>query len=290
MKAPDFDYVRPDSIDQALAVLAEHGDRAQVLAGGQSLLAMLNLRLSSPDVLVDIGGLPGLRSIEVLDDHVRIGALVTHTQLLESALIARSVPLLAAAVPHVAHLAIRNAGTIGGSLALADPAAEYPAVALALDARLVLRGAAGERRVAAADWCVGLYATARRDDELLVAIEFPVAGPAHRSVFLELARRRGDYAMVGLAAALEWVDGRVAAARFGWLAVGDQPLATPATAAVLLGRDLDQASIEAARRTLAEELPAHGDLHCDAPTRSHLAGVLLNRALVAIASQTGAHS
>ena len=159
MKAADFEYVRVTSLAQAFEQLAQRGESAQILAGGQSLMPMLNLRLATPGCLIDIGGLPGLRDIRHDGAMLHVGALVTHRQLQESALVSRLVPLLAQAVPHVAHLAIRNAGTLGGSLALADPAAEYPAVALALGATLVVQGAQGVRRIAAGDFFQGLYQT-----------------------------------------------------------------------------------------------------------------------------------
>lgn len=301
MKAPAFDYVRPDSLDAALALLRRHGGDAQVLAGGQSLMPMLNLRMASPSVLVDIGGLPGLRAIEPTSAGLRIGALVTHTQLLESARVADDLPLLAQAVPHVAHVAIRNAGTIGGSLALADPAAEYPAVALALEATLVLAGAGGERRVPAAAFFRGLYETARAADEILVAVEFPARSPSQRFAFLELSRRRGDYAMVGLAASLTLSAAaagggslaetagapQVEAARLAWFALGDRPLTASAAQAALVGRPLDAAAMQDTARGLSADLdgalaPMAG-LDCDVATKRHLAGVLLGRALKRIA-------
>jgi carbon-monoxide dehydrogenase medium subunit len=279
MKAPDFEYVRPASLDEALAELARRGDSAQILAGGQSLMAMLNLRLAAPGCLVDIGGLPGLGEIRREGDVVRVGALVTHRQLEESAEIAASVPLLAQAVPHVAHLAVRNAGTIGGSLALADPAAEYPAVALALEASIVVQGTGGVRRIAAADYFQGFYRTARQAQEILVGVEFPVRRPAERVHFSELARRRGDYAMVGLAALLRFDAGIVSRARLAFLAVGDRPVLATDAMAALQGRTLDAQTTRAAQDALARDLDPGGDLQADPATKQHLARVLLGRAL-----------
>jgi carbon-monoxide dehydrogenase medium subunit len=279
MKAPDFEYVRPASMDDALAELARRGDSAQILAGGQSLMAMLNLRLAAPGCLVDIGGLPGLGEIRREGDVVRVGALVTHRQLEESAEIAASVPLLAQAVPHVAHLAVRNAGTIGGSLALADPAAEYPAVALALEATIVVQGTGGVRRIAAADYFQGFYRTARQAQEILVGVEFPVRRQNERSHFSELARRRGDYAMVGLAALLQVDAGVVSRARLAFLAVGDRPVLATDAMAALQGRALDAQATRAAQDALARDLDPGGDLQADPATKKHLARVLLGRAL-----------
>ncbi len=283
MKAAAFDYVRPASLGEALAILAERGSVARVLAGGQSLLAMMNLRLATPALVVDIGRVPGLREIARVGDRLRIGALVTHAALGASADVARSVPLLAQAVPHVAHVAIRNAGTIGGSLALADPSAEYPAVALALDARVVLASLEGERTLSASDFFLGLYETAMRADEVLVATEWPCAEADDRSVFLELARRRGDYAMAGVAASVRMRAGRVESARLGWLSLADRPILAESAARAIVGTALDAAAIAAARAALTLDLRTHTASHRDAPTRHHLAAVLLDRALRTLA-------
>ena len=180
MKAPEFSYVKPGFLGEVFDLLDRHGDRARVLAGGQSLLASLNLRLSEPELLVDITGVPGLSGIAVSGQTVRIGALTTHRQIETSAEIARHLPLLAQAVRNVAHVAIRNVGTFGGSIALADPAAEYPACAIALGATFVLAARAGERRVKAREFFRGLYETALRPGELVTAGEFPLAGRAVR--------------------------------------------------------------------------------------------------------------
>lgn len=279
MKAADFEYVRVSSLAQAFEQLAQRGESAQILAGGQSLMPMLNLRLATPGRLIDIGGLPGLRDIRLDGATLHVGALVTHRQLQESALVADHVPLLAQAVPHVAHLAIRNVGTLGGSLALADPAAEYPAVALALEATLVVQGAKGVRRIAAGDFFQGLYQTARLPHEILVDVEFPVIGPAARAHFSELARRRGDFAMVGLAAQLEFDAGIVARARLAYLAVADRPVLATGAMAALQGRAPDDEALRAARTALAGDLDPAGDLQCDPATKQHLAGVLLTRAI-----------
>src|SRR6266446_9331417 len=200
MKAPRFAYVRPASLVEALALLAEHKDEARVLAGGQSLVPMLNFRVAAPKVLVDINRIAGLSGIKVAKNHIRIGALTRHVELERSADIARHLPLIASAMPHIAHPAIRNRGTFGGSCALADPAAELPACALALDATFVVAGKKGERRIPSQDFFKGLYATALKAGELLVAAEFPLPKPGYASAFGELARRHGDYAMVGVAA------------------------------------------------------------------------------------------
>lgn len=279
MKAADFEYVRVTSLAQAFEQLAQRGESAQILAGGQSLMPMLNLRLATPGCLIDIGGLPGLRDIRHDGAMLHVGALVTHRQLQESALVSRLVPLLAQAVPHVAHLAIRNAGTLGGSLALADPAAEYPAVALALGATFVVQGAQGVRRIGADDFFQGLYQTARLPHEILVGVEFPVVTPAGRAHFSELARRRGDFAMVGLAAQFEINEGVIARVRLAYLAVADRPVLAAGAMAALQGRAPDAQAVRAARVALAGDLDPPGDLQCDPATKRHLAGVLLTRAI-----------
>ena len=279
MKSPDFDYFRANTLQEALTCLQAHGSNAQLLAGGQSLLAMLNLRLASPQILIDISRIPGLSSIERHGSVLRIGALVTHRQLLDSAEVAASVPLLAQAVPYVAHLAIRNAGTIGGSLALADPAAEYPSVALALQATLIATSLRGERRIAAADYFKGLYQTALAEDEILTAVEFPVATPEQRFSFQELARRRGDYAMVGVACAITWSAGRVSDARITFLAMGDGPVLASHAMKALVGTSLDAAAIQASQQALSQDLAPAGDLQATPETKCHLARVLMGRAL-----------
>lgn len=279
MKSPDFDYFRANSLQEALTCLQKHGANAQLLAGGQSLLAMLNLRLASPHILIDISRIPGLSSIERHGSVLRIGALVTHRQLLDSVEVAASVPLLAQAVPYVAHLAIRNAGTIGGSLALADPAAEYPSVALALQATLIATSLRGERRIAAADYFQGLYQTALAEDEILTAVEFPVATPEQSFSFQELARRRGDYAMVGVACAITWSAGRVSDARITFLAMGDGPVLASHAMKALVGTSLDAAAIQASQQALSQDLSPAGDLQATPETKCHLARVLMGRAL-----------
>ncbi len=284
MKAAAFDYTRASSVEQAIDLLREHAPSAQILAGGQSLMAMMNLRLAQPGILIDIGGIQALKSIAVQGKVLRIGALVTHHAVMQSDLVAKHVPLLAQAVPHVAHLAIRNVGTIGGSLALADPAAEYPAVALALKATIVAQGPKGERRIAIDDYFQGLYQTALQSDELLVAIEFPLAESGQVFHFDELSRRRGDYAMVGLACALRMQGQLVQEVRLAYLAVGDGPVLAKAAMDRLQGQTLDAASIQAAQQALATDLHPNGDLQADAATKVHLARVLLGRALQAMRS------
>ena len=215
MKPSPFDYVRATNLTEALALLERHGEQAQILAGGQTLIATLNMRLSAPDWLIDITRIPGLSGITLTETHLVIGALTTHREIERSALVAQYAPLLGQAAPHIAHAAIRNSGTIGGSIAFADPAAEWPACCVALDARFVIQALSGERRVSARTFFRGLYDTDRAAHEIITAIEIPRERAPRRSVFMELARRHGDYAIVGVA-----LLGRVDQGRLSDVAIG----------------------------------------------------------------------
>jgi len=284
LKAPPFAYIKAESIEQVFDLLLQYGDRARILAGGQSLLAALNLRLSAPELLIDITALRGMADIALQDGTVRIGALVTHAELERSPMIARHVPLLALAVPYIAHVAIRNVGTFGGSIALADPAAEYPACAVALGATFTLAGKSGERRVPAREFFKGLYETALRPGEVLIAGEFPAHRAGERTAFLELARRHGDYAMIGVAARARMDDGRFADARLAFFGIGDKPVLAAHACEAVEGRAAGPEAIEAAQAALATELHAAPDLHTSASAKLHLAKVLTSRALTALAS------
>ena len=269
MKANATEYARAGSVAEAIALLTEHGDAAQLIAGGQSLLPALNLRLSAPALLIDIARLPELRTIALEDDTLRIGAGCTHATLLADPVVAAHAPLLPRALAHVAHPAIRNRGTIGGSLANADPAAELPACALALGATIVMQGPAGRRSVAADRFFTGLFETALHPGEIIVAVEFPLT-PAARWGFDELARRSGDYAMVGLAAQAG------ATIRLAYFSVGTT-CRLAYDAARCLQPGITPATIEAAAEALGTDLPEHADLQASAITRLHLARVLLRR-------------
>jgi carbon-monoxide dehydrogenase medium subunit len=255
LKAPSFAYAKPRTLAEALELLARHGEGARILAGGQSLIPSLNMRLSAPEILVDITGLKEFSRIEVSNGTVKVGALVTHARIAQSEEIRKHVPLLAQAAPHIAHAAIRNRGTLGGSLALADPAAEYPACAVALQASIVISGLKGERRVKAEHFFKGLFETDLEPGEILTGAEFPAGG---RSAFLELTRRHGDYAIIGLAAH---------ESRFVFFGAG----ATP----VLIA---SQKSLEKTRDALRKDLAPPADLYNTSATKLHLAGVLLERA------------
>ncbi|GKQ52892.1 xanthine dehydrogenase family protein subunit M [Bradyrhizobium sp. Ce-3] len=281
MKAAAFAYARATSVVNALELLAAHGDRAKVLSGGQSLMPAMNLRLLSPDILVDIGGLAELRGIAVSGRALVVGALTRHVDLLRSPEIALHAPLLRDAVAHVAHPAIRNRGTIGGSLAHADPASELPACVVALDATIVVRGPAGERRIAATEFFRGIYETALSSDELLVAVEMPVAGHDASFFFQEFARRHGDYAVVGLAARAVVAAGRFSDLRLGFFAVGDRPLLASA-AGKLIDAPVTPALLAEATTALADELDPQEDQQASPAMRRHLAGVLLRRCVAAL--------
>jgi len=279
MKSPDFEYVKAKNLEDVFASLHAYKDSAQILAGGQSLLAMLNLRMANPQILIDISGIDKLKGIEKSGNTLRIGALTTHNEILNSDLVRLHVPLLSQAVPYVAHLAIRNKGTIGGSLALGDPAAEYPAVALALNASLVIQNAKGERRIKAQDFFISLYKTAVQPEELLVAVEFPIATSNQKFVFMELARRMGDYAMVGLALALTMDGKTIRECAISLMAMDDKPILAPSAMKSLTGQQIQSESILQAQNALEKDLNPPGDLQANAATKKHLARVLLSRAL-----------
>lgn len=288
MKAPAFSYLRPRRLTEVLSLLAQHGDEARLLAGGQTLLATLNMRLSEPALLIDMQSVPELKGLSVAEGYLRIGALVTHSEIEASALVAQHAPLLAMAAPHIAHRAIRNLGTFGGSIAYGDPAAEWPACLLALDGVVIARSLQGERRIAARDFFTGLYSTELAANEVIVACDIPVATSAHRFAFDELARRHGDYAVAGLAAAARLENGVLDQVRLAWLGVGSMPLRSTATEQVLQGQPLTEAAIGRAIEALRTELQPEADLTHSAAAKLHLAGVLLKRALNALDAQPSA--
>jgi carbon-monoxide dehydrogenase medium subunit len=281
MKASAFSYARATSVGNALELLAANGDRAKVLSGGQSLMPAMNLRLISPELIVDIGELAELRGIAVRGDTLTIGALTRHVDLERSAEIATHAPLLTEAVAHVADPAIRNRGTIGGSLAHADPASELPACMVALDAIVVAQGQAGERRIAAAEFFRGIYETVLSAQELLVAVEIPVARKNSAHFFCEFARRHGDYAIAGLAAQAILEGDRFADLRMAFFAVGERPVLAEA-ANRLVGGAITPAVLSDASAALARELDPQQDHQASASMRRHLAQVLLRRCVSAL--------
>jgi aerobic carbon-monoxide dehydrogenase medium subunit len=288
VKAPAFDYARVRSLAEALSLLSEHGGEAKIIAGGQSLVPALNLRLLAPALLIDIGALDELRGISVDGKTVRIGALTRHVDLERSPEIAEHAPLLSKAVAHVAHPAIRNRGTFGGNLAHADPASELPACALALGARMIVAGAQGERSVPAEAFFTGLFQTALSAEEILIAVEVPVRRAEERFAFVELARRSGDYALVGLACRGIVEQGALSDLRLAYFAVGAVPKLATKAAAHLTGQPITDAALAEAQAALADDLEPHDDLHASAATRLHLARVLLRRALAELLPESAA--
>jgi carbon-monoxide dehydrogenase medium subunit len=275
LKPAPFAYAKARSVEDAIALLGEHAE-ARLLAGGQSLIATLNMRLSSPGLLVDINGVEPLKRISVRNGVVEIGALVRHAEAERSAEIAQHAPLIARALPHIAHPAIRNRGTIGGSIAFADPAAELPACLLALAGEVEIAGASGRRTVKADDFFKGLFETALGSRDVLTAIRIPAARADSRCGFAELARRHGDYALVGLAASARADGKNLKDVRLAFFGVGSTPVrARNAEAALERGED--------AAAALARDLDPPGDLHASAAARKHLAGVLLRRVAAQLA-------
>jgi aerobic carbon-monoxide dehydrogenase medium subunit len=294
LKARAFGYCRARSLDEAIGLLWQHGEDARLIAGGQSLVPALNLRLSAPSTLVDLGGIDSLRGIWLVAENgclrLRIGAMTTHADIACSPDIARHAPLLAEAAGHVAHPAIRNRGTFGGSLAHADPSAEWPACVVALDATIHLAGPGGAGTVPARNFFLGLHETAIRPGEILTAVDIDAIGAGFRSGFAELSRRHGDYALVGIAA-----HGHVAADGRGFdelslvcFSVGSVPTPAPAAAAILTDPGLDpDARIKLAQAALRSELDPPGDPQASSTTRLHLARVLLGRVVARMLDGTG---
>lgn len=289
MKASAFAYARATSVANALELLVLHGEKAKVLSGGQSLIAAINLRLVAPELIVDISDLKELRGIAVRGETLVIGALTRHADLLNSSDIVKCAPLLEAAVAHVAHPAIRNRGTIGGSLAQADPASELPACMLALGATIVVRGPGGERRIAAEDFFTGIYETRLAPQDLLVAIELPVAQEGSAHFFQEFARRHGDYAIVGLAAQALLQGDRFADLRLGYFAVGDKPVLARA-AGRLTGVAVTPALLAEVSVALSDELDPQEDQQATPAMRRHLAKVLLRRSVAALLNRPDLHA
>ena len=279
MKAAAFDYVKPESLTEVLGLLAEAGEDARLIAGGQTLLATLNMRLSEPSILIDITNLSELKGIKLDGKCLRIGALVTHTEIEDSDLIAKHAPLLKAAVPHIAHRAIRNLGTWGGSLAYGDPAAEWPACSLTLDATMIIHGPSGERKVAAKDFFIDLYTTSLASDDILVATEIPVSDGAQVFCFQELARRHGDYAVAGLAAVAQKQGDVLTQCKFTFFSVGATPVMAFKAQALIDGKKLNEQLISDAVKVARAEIETIADLTNSAEAKQHLVGVLIERAL-----------
>jgi aerobic carbon-monoxide dehydrogenase medium subunit len=273
VKPAPFAYKKVRSLEEAVALLGEHKD-ARLLAGGQSLIATLNMRLSAPALLIDINGISGLDGITNKGGTIEIGALTRHAAAERSETVAKHAPLIARALPHIGHAAIRNRGTLGGSIAFADPAAELPACLLALDGEVDVTGPKGKRTVKAGDFFKGLFETALGPQDVLTAIRVPAAANDTRVGFAELARRHGDYAIVGLAASAR-ADGkgnnsRLADVRLAFFGVGATPLRAKKAEAALVAGNVDAA-------VAALDLDPHDDVQATGAVKKHLAGVLLRR-------------
>jgi aerobic carbon-monoxide dehydrogenase medium subunit len=270
VKPAPFAYKKVRTLKEAVTLLAKHKDNARLLAGGQSLIATLNMRLSAPSLLIDINGIEGLDGIAKKGKFVEVGALARHAQVERSAVIARYAPLIALAMPHIGHAAIRNRGSFGGSIAFADPAAELPACLLAMGGEVDIASAKGNRKVKADAFFKGLFETALRPNEIVTAVRIPVADKNTRVGFAELARRHGDYAIVGLAASARTNGKGLADVRLAYFGVGDTPIRVKKAEAALADGNVDGA-------VNALDLDPHDNVQATAKVKKHLAGVLLRR-------------
>jgi carbon-monoxide dehydrogenase medium subunit len=283
VKPAPFAYAKARSLDHAIELLGQDG--AKLLAGGQSLIATLNMRLSSPRILIDINGVEALKGVSVKDGQITIGALVRHAEAERSGDVARHAPLIAAAMPHIGHPPIRNRGTIGGSIAFADPAAELPACLLALDADIAITGPDGARTVKADKFFKALFETALAAGDVLTAIRVPAASPKMRYGFAEFARRHGDYALLGLAASARAETGGLADVRLAFFGVGPTPRRAVKAEAALAG-GVDGRKVDAAIAALAGDLDPPDDMQGSGVFKKHLAGVLLRRVADQLAETT----
>lgn len=281
MKPAPFKYVKASSLAQALSLKAEHGDDARFLAGGQSLIPAMNFRLARPSVLIDINGLSELAGCSGADGgQVRLGALTRYRALERDGDFLKACPLFADALPHIAHPQIRNLGTVGGNLSHADPASELPAVAVAMGARLHLQSASGEREVDACDFFIGLLTTDVQPDEMLVDISLPVQKPRSGACFMEVARRRGDFALAGVAAIVTLdVERRCSEVRLGLCGVGETPVDASSAAEALIGETFSDRAVEVVAAAVQRMIEPAGNVHATADYQRHVAGVLTSRAL-----------
>jgi carbon-monoxide dehydrogenase medium subunit len=285
MKLPPFEYACPTTIKEAVALLASHNGEAKALAGGQSLVPMMAFRIAQPALLVDLRKLPGLDEIKIGADGVRIGALVRWRDILDDARLNTAHPLLKEAVSHVAHYQIRNRGTVGGSLAHADPASEMPGIAQTCDAEISVTGRGGARTVAAKDFFRGALTTALESDEIITEVHLPAWPTARRYGFQEFARRRGDFAMAGIALYYDVQGAKAANAHVGVIGVGDHQRRLPKAEAALNGHAVDEALTVKVGEAAAAEVEPQEDIHASAAYRRSLTGTLCERALKAAAAR-----
>ncbi len=284
MKLPAFEYACPATLAEAVALLAAHDGDAKAIAGGQSLVPMLAFRVASPSLLVDLRGLPGLNEIKISEAGVRLGAMVRWRDILDDARLARAHPLLVAAVKHVAHYQVRNRGTVGGSIAHADPAAEMPGIAVVCDAEIAVTGKAGARVIAAEEFFVSALTTALAPDEIITETRLPAWPAGRRFGFEEFALRRGDFAIAAAAVFYDVdTDGRAANAHVGVIGVGDRPARLRSVEAVLDGARIDAGVIARAAAATSAAVTPRDDIHASAADRRALVGTMVERALVAAA-------
>jgi aerobic carbon-monoxide dehydrogenase medium subunit len=279
MKLPSFDYACPATIAEAIALLAAHGGEAKPIAGGQSLVPMLAFRLTAPTLLVDLRKLSELRQIKITDAGVTLGAMVRWCDILNEPPLRRAHPLLVAAVEHIAHYQIRNRGTVGGSLAHADPAAELPGIAVTCDAGIVALGSAGPRVIAAADFFRGALMTALRPDEIVTEIRFPAWPRQRRYGFREFARRRGDFALAAAAVTFDEIEKKFRNVRVGAVGIGDRPMRVAAAERALEGGEMTEATIAGCAAAASAAVDPADDIHASAAYRKTLIGVMVERAL-----------
>jgi CO/xanthine dehydrogenase FAD-binding subunit len=282
MKPAPFDYVLAASLDHALSLKAEHGDEARFLAGGQSLIPAMNFRLARPAMLIDINHVSELAGVARSDKDIRLGAMTRYRTLEWDGDFLKTYPLFADALPQIAHPQIRNRGTVGGNLAHADPASELPAIAMAMGARMRIKSARGERELEAADFFVGLLTTDIRSDEMLVEIAFQKPPPRSGSCFMELARRRGDFALAGVAAIVALDDDdRVTSVRLALCGVGETPVDASSAAGSLIGQKCTEKAIETVAADVQKAIAPAGNVHASPDYQRHIAGVLTRRAIAA---------
>jgi carbon-monoxide dehydrogenase medium subunit len=284
MKLPPFEYACPTTINEAVALLASHDGEAKPLAGGQSLVPMLAFRVASPSLLVDLRKLAELRQIKIAADGVTLGAMVRWRDILDDARLRKAHPLLVAAVEHVAHYQIRNRGTVGGSIAHADPAAEMPGIVVTCEAKIAVVGKAGARVIDAANFFQGPLMTALKPDEIITEIRLPAWPAKRRFGFQEFARRRGDFAMAAAMLFYDEEGGKARNAHTGAIGVADRPLRLPAVEQVLNGNTIDEAIIAKAEAAASASVDPDDDIHASGAYRKALIGVMVERALKSAAA------
>lgn len=288
MKPVDFHLHRPGTLEEAVTLLAEHADEAKILAGGQSLVPLLNFRLARPEHVIDLGRLDALRTIVREQDELHVGAMVTHARAGRSPVLSQDAPLLVTAVPHIAHQPIRVRGTVGGSIAHADPAAELPAVIRALDAEIVATGPDGTRRIPAAEFFVGNLMTTLRPEEILTGLVLRRAAPGTGAEFCEVGRRQGDFALVGAGAQVTVVDQVITEARIAVIGASPVPHRAVEAERLLVGGPANATTVDSVADAVRATIDPSGDLHATADYRRDVAGVLVGRAVTAAAQRAAA--